>query len=542
MLRITPAEDEQRLVLQLEGKLAGPWVAEAAQAWAELQPSLGKRTAVVDLTAVCFIDEDGQALLQTLHQEGCTLLGSGPFISPILQSIRQGQRILSAAMTGLLICAAIPAMAQTMAAPQATPQRAQPLRLTLRQALQRALEQNPQIQRSLLAVAQSQADTRMAKSALLPSVGAMAMGQRAKANMDTFMGGPVAPGAPVPTVVGPYNWGQIGLEAQVTLFDLSTWDRWHAAKHGETAVQAQARAAREGISALVVGQYLMGLRAAATVKASQSRVELADALATLAEHQQKEGVGTKLDSLRSQVQLQTERQRLIQAQTQLRTSIYGLAKLLDLEPTTKLELADELGAPSLPMPSLEDAFKESLKSRPELAALDAREKAATDLETGARNLRMPSLVASGSFSSTGVQHEPWVPTYTISLGVKVPLFTGGLVSARIAKAKAELDGVKEDRREIKAQVSLEVQVSRAEMESAQSEVEVANQALTFAEEALLQARHRFEAGISNNIEVINAQDELARASSNQIGALHRLNQARADLARATGQLEATFSR
>lgn len=539
MLRITPAEDAQRLVLQLEGKLSGPWVAELARAWAEAQPGLNQREAIIDLNAVCYVDEEGEALLQTLHQEGCTLCGNGPFTGPILEKIRMGQRLLGATVAGLLVLSALPARAQSPSAAQVHPAT---LRLTLKQALARALEQNPQIQRSLLAIAQSQAETRMARSALLPTVEGVAMGQRTKTNMDAFMGGPVAPGAPVPDVIGPFNWGYTGVEAKATLFDLSTWDRWHAAKHGETAAQAQARAAREGISALVVGQYLLGLRASATVKASQSRVELAEALATLAEHQQKEGAGTKLDTLRAQVQLQTERQRLIQAQTQVRTALYGLAKLLDVEPGTSLELADELSAPSLPTKSLEESFQESLKLRPELAALDAREQVALDMESGAKNLRLPSLVASGSFTSTGVQHEPWVPVYTVTLGLRVPLFTGGLVSARIAKAKLEAENVKEERRELKAQVSLEVQVARAEMESAQSEVDVANQAYAFAEEALQQARHRFEAGVSNNIEVINAQDELAKASNNQIGALHRLNQTRADVARATGQLEATFSR
>jgi outer membrane protein TolC len=58
---------------------------------------------------------------------------------------------------------------------------------------------------------------------------------------------------------------------------------------------------------------------------------------------------------------------------------------------------------------------------------------------------------------------------------------------------------------------------------------------------MTQARHRFEAGVSNNIEVINAQDELARAMDGRINALYRLNQSRADLAKAMGQLEPLFT-
>jgi outer membrane protein TolC len=57
-----------------------------------------------------------------------------------------------------------------------------------------------------------------------------------------------------------------------------------------------------------------------------------------------------------------------------------------------------------------------------------------------------------------------------------------------------------------------------------------------------QARDRFQAGVTSNIEVISAQDALARANDNQIAALYRYNQARADLAHSAGQMEALYAR
>jgi outer membrane protein len=80
------------------------------------------------------------------------------------------------------------------------------------------------------------------------------------------------------------------------------------------------------------------------------------------------------------------------------------------------------------------------------------------------------------------------------------------------------------------------------MAAARSEVDVANQAVGLANEEVTQARDRFQAGVANNIEVISAQDALARANDNQIVALYRYNQARADLARATGQMEAVYAK
>ena len=413
------------------------------------------------------------------------------------------------------------------------------VQLTLVQAIRTALDQNPRVHQSLLAIAESSDDRRAAAAALLPSVGAQAFTQRNKYDLDALMGMPQPQG---PVVVGPFNWSQVGVEAQVSLFDLSLWKKWRAAQHTEASAVAQGRAVREEVTALVVGQYLRALRAAASVKAGESRVELAEALAKLAENQQKQGVGTKLDTLRSQVQLQTERQRLIQARTQQLTALAGLGRLLDLAPGTRIDLTDTLTAPALPVGGFAEAYQAGLSRRPELAALDAREKAAENLRQAAQGLRLPTLVASGTYGSTVLQSQPWATTYQVSLGLRVPLFTGGLVSSRISRAESEQARVREARRDVRAQVGLEIQVAQAELDAAAHEVEVANLAVSLSTEALTQARHRFEAGVSNNIELINAQDELARATDNQISALYRLNQSRADLARATGQLEAFFVR
>ncbi|MBI1753993.1 MAG: TolC family protein [Acidobacteria bacterium] len=419
-------------------------------------------------------------------------------------------------------------------APTAPPAPVRTVSLSLAQALRTALDQSPRVQQSLLAIAESGDERRSAAAALMPTVAAEALGQRNKYNLEAQMGMSV-PG--FPKEVGPYNWSRTGLEAQVSLFDLSLWKKWRASQHGEDSARAQGRAVREEVAAIVVGQYLRALRAAASVQAGESRVELAEALAKLAENQQKQGVGTKLDTLRSQVQLQTERQRLIQAQTQRATALAGLGRALSLEPGTRIELTDALATPALPATGFQESFAASLAQRPELAALEAREKAAANMQEAAQALRLPTLVASGFYGSAGLESHPSTRTYQVTVGLRVPLFTGGLVSAQVSRAKSEQSRVQEARREVRSQVGFEIQVAQAELDAAAHEVEVANLAVALSTEALSQARHRFEAGVSNNIEVINAQDELAKANDSQISALYRLNQSRADLARATGRLE-----
>ena len=226
MLRITPKALDAKLTLSLEGKLAGPWVAELAKAWSEWQGRVQPRDAVIDLRLVSFVDEAGRELLVQLHGEGCALLGSGCYVGPLVDAINQGRETGAATRAWCWLAALGLAAAGALAAGEAAPV----LPLTLNQALHTALAENPEIHRSLLAIAQSQADRRSAAGALMPSLEASAVGHRARMNLDTELGSPT-PGGPL--IAGPYNWGIADLQASVPLFDLSLWDRWKASSHGE---------------------------------------------------------------------------------------------------------------------------------------------------------------------------------------------------------------------------------------------------------------------------------------------------------------------
>jgi outer membrane protein TolC len=124
----------------------------------------------------------------------------------------------------------------------------------------------------------------------------------------------------------------------------------------------------------------------------------------------------------------------------------------------------------------------------------------------------------------------------------MPLFTGGRIRAEIVKADLELQKIDQQKADLRNQIALDVKTSLLNLQSARSEVQVANLGVQLAKEEVAQARDRFKAGVANNIEVISAQDSLSRANDNQIAALYRFNQARADFARAVGQMEKTYAK
>jgi outer membrane protein TolC len=177
-----------------------------------------------------------------------------------------------------------------------------------------------------------------------------------------------------------------------------------------------------------------------------------------------------------------------------------------------------------------------------MQALVARERAAYHQKRAASSSRLPALRFGGGWSYQGTSATTGIPVYEYQVGAEMPLFTGGRIHAQITRAELELKKIAQERDDLRNQIALEVKIAGANLDSARNEVQVANLGVELAQEEVTQARDRFQAGVANNIEVISAQDALARANDNQIAALFRYNQARADLARSIGQMESLYTK
>jgi outer membrane protein len=528
MLRITIQESAQASTFKLEGKLTGPWVRELEQSWAAAKPG---HNLTVDLADVTFIDCAGKSLLARMHESGARLIAHSPMNRSIVDEIAR------AAKHALIVLAVALALATGARAQDTTP-----LRLTLRAAVQLALNQNPQVQVANLNVAQSQEDQTIARAGLLPEASFQAYEHTQRLAVAPLFGLSHIPFLPLPGHLGPYQVDYAGPNFSAPLFDLTLWRRWQASKEGVSTSRAQNQGVREQIAMLVVSQYLGSLRASADVKAAQSRVDLAQALYDQAADLQKNGVGTGIDTLRANVELQNERQRLIEAQTQFQTSLYGLAQLLNADPKREIELTDQVSFFATPAIQVDQSLEAAYANRPEMKALAHAERQVELQKQQAAESRYPTLSFEGYWSEQGLTPATAVPAYIYSFTLNVPLFTGGRIGAQRARADLELRKVSQQEQEQRNQIALQVRTAIAQMAAARSEVDVANQAVGLANEEVTQARDRFQAGVANNIEVISAQDALARANDNQIVALYRYNQSRADLARATGQMEAVYAK
>ncbi len=398
-----------------------------------------------------------------------------------------------------------------------------PLQLTLKDAVALALKQNPQVILANLNVSQSEQDRLIARSSLLPQASGNVSEGVHRINLQAAIGLNI-PG--FPQHAGPFEIFQAGTGCSAPIFDLTLWNRYRSSRIGIDASRAQELTAREESVLLVVSQYLGAQRAAATVQAAQSRVDLAQALFNQAADLQKNGAGTGIDTLRANVEFQNEKQRLIEAHTQIETSLFALARLLSLDPHRAIALADQVSFFDTPAISAGQTIERAYAARPELRNIVSQEqRAALDLKT-AGDQRLPRLSFEGGWVEQGISPATIIPVYQFQGSLDVPIFTGGRIQAEQSKASLALRQLKQQELDTRDRIAQEVKTAVAQLDSARSEVEVARLGIELARQEVDQARDRFQAGVANNIEVISAQDALSRANDNQIGALYRYNQAR----------------
>ena len=562
MLRITTENRRGKLFLSVEGSLSGPRVSTLEQCWRELSAATPRPKFCINLCGVSFIDNAGKILLKEMYRLGAELLAEGclnqavvtEIVGPGRKTETRGPKdpkdndpskgspfIFYVIFFSLLL---VPTFSGAQTKNSVLPANAPTgtLKLTLEQSVALAIKQNPTQQIAVLNAAESIQDKNISRSDLLPQANLQVADSANRVNVDAQFGGTVPKGFPFPEHIGPYQLFSAGPAFSSSIFDLSLWRRYQAARRNVDASKANSLSTREQVILLVVSQYIGTLRSVANVEASRSRVELAQALYDQAADLQKEGVGTGIDTLRANVELQNEKQRLIEAENDRETSLFGLSKLLNLDPRQKIELADSLSFFDTPQPEVEASIDDALSTRQEWKAIESQEKSAKLEKQASQYQRLPSVRFDGNWAYFGSSPGSSIPTYQYQGSVSMPLFTGGRIRAEIVKADLELQKIDQQKADLRNQIALDVKTSLLNLQSARSEVQVANLGVQLAKEEVDQARDRFKAGVANNIEVISAQDSLSRANDNQIAALYRFNQARADFARAVGQMEKTYAK
>lgn len=414
--------------------------------------------------------------------------------------------------------------------------------VTLKQAVQLALRQNPRVLIAKIAVSQSEQARAEARAELLPQVDFAAREAIIRFNVQSIIDLPDIGLGESPRRVGPFQSETGGVTFSQQLLNLGLIRRYQVGRQNVTTAGFDESTAREQVTTAVVTEYLLVLEAMANETAVTKRVALAQRLFDQAERLESTGVGTAIDTLRAQVELQNEKQRLIDAHTQKSTSVYLLAELLDLPSGKEPQPTDIMGYFELPQFDRQQLISQALVNRSEMKALISTQHQAELSHKAATEQRLPTLEFSGFYEYQARRLDTGEPGYTYAFSMKVPLWTSGRIRAEIAESRLQIERVAEERQDLDNAITQQVKTAIDQLEAARNAVDVANLGLKLANDEAARAERRFEAGVTTNIDVITAQDQLARADDDQIGALFRFNLARADWARAEGNAEDVYGR
>lgn len=411
-----------------------------------------------------------------------------------------------------------------------------PYRLSLRDAIQKGLQANLSVLVADTRVQEAEGTTvRRMSAAVLPRVRGSSYANLQNRNLRAF--GISLPGAP--DVVGPFSNYDFRVSADQNIIDLQSYHNWKASQRALDASKLDYQSARDLIVSAIANLYLDAESAAARTAAAQSRVDSADALYRLARSKHDAGTATGVDVLRSQVQLANDKQALLVARNQYKQSLLVLARNLGMNPAAPLELSETLAYEPMTLPSPESVVPSALTARDDYLALAKEREQLQEQQRASHARYLPKLSVFGNYGALGRSVGSAAGTGVIQAQLDVDLFNrdrNGEAQELASRVQRIDDQIADFRRGIE----VEVRQALLNLESATEQVSVAQDGLDLAQRELKLAQDRFQSGVTNNVEVITAQDEFARAQENHIVAVSNFVNAKFALARAAGGTEKNF--
>jgi outer membrane protein len=418
-----------------------------------------------------------------------------------------------------------------------------PPKLTLQQALAIAYQQSPALRQARARLLESEGLRDETRSAGLPQVSVAMFEARRTANLKAQgIDIPSIPGSgfQVPERVGPFS--QVDARAFVNqeLIDIPLLYRRRASVAKVDASQADSQNARELLAANVATAYFQAQRDQAQTATLREQMALARQLYTITADRQQQGVASLLDSRRAEQQVNNVQQELLEAESALTASKLQLANIIYAQITDAYELADIENFYQAPAISAQEAVDQALHSRPDYQAAQAQLRAAEMESHSVGTQRYPTLSLAADYGQSGQRPFHNLNTYRVQGTLSVPVFLGGRIAAQEKEAEGRVDQARAALDAVQSQIETEVRTALQAVNSAQRQVQVAEDTVRLANDEVDLSTARFTRGISDNTEVVNAQDHLARAEDNRIRALFNYNLARANLYRAIGAAEKTY--
>ncbi|MGE5645040.1 MAG: TolC family protein [Acidobacteriota bacterium] len=417
--------------------------------------------------------------------------------------------------------------------------------LTLKDAVRAALEQHPSIEAGRSGVKAAESRVSQARAEYLPKLNYAESVLRSNNPVVVFSSLLSQHRFTAANFeLGPLNRPDFlnSFQSQVTL-DQTIYDggrtRWavKSAELGRSMTAEDERGNRMNVIANVARAYHGAVLAAEGVRVAGEAVRSAEADLARAENVRAAGMSTDADVLSIRVHLAGVREEQIRRQADLDVALAALNETLGLPLSEPHELTTPLRVAPFDERALEAYEKESVESRPEMREARLAASLADTQGAAARSALRPRIVAHGGFEADRQTFATrGGASWLASASFEWNLFNGGADKARISEAAYGLQRARALESQANARVRLEVRRAYAELGSAARRIEVAQAAVSMAEESLRITKNRFEAGLANVTDLLRTETALLSAHNRWLGAVYDQRVAAVNLALAAGTL------
>jgi outer membrane protein TolC len=411
--------------------------------------------------------------------------------------------------------------------------------ISLQDAIARGLRYNLGLVESEHAASDVRADRLRALAALLPQVSATARAAYESISYQEIgLKLPPIPGLPaLPTTSGGFGYQDVRVGVSQPLFDRELRERYQARKHDEQASALSIKDARDVVVLAVGTAYFQVVASAARVETVKAQLAAARESDQLTANRVKSEVSPEIESLRAQVERQSSEQRLVNVTNQLEIDKLTFARITGLAIDQQFELTDKPSPVRLAGMTLEATTEQALRGRADLASADAAVRAAESTLRAEKAQRLPVLSLAANYGGGGKNVGSFNQVYEVAGVISVPLYTGGRISADIGQAQADLERRRAEYEDLRGRIAYDVRVAWLDVSASQSSVRVAENNRALADRALVQSRDRYANGVTNYLELVQAEEAVAASNENYIQSLYSLNVATISLARAMGAAE-----
>jgi outer membrane protein TolC len=341
----------------------------------------------------------------------------------------------------------------------------------------------------------------------------------------------------LPRVVGPFNYLDMRVSLNQSVFNWNYIQKERAAAQNLQVADYTYKDARELVVLVTGNAYLAAIAGAARVDTAEAQVKTAQTIFDRAVDQQKAGVIPAIDALRSQVELQSRQQQLIVARNDFAKQKLALSRIIGLPLGQEFTLSDKAPYDQLIPPPLDEALHRAYGSRPDYQAALAQVRSAEFSRRAATAEHYPSFDLEGDYGDIGVTPATSNGTFHVAGTLTVPIFQAGKTHADVLQAEAALRQARSRLEDLRGQIDNDVRTALLDLNAAFEQAQVARSSVDLAEQTLTQAQDRFSAGVTDNLEVVQAQEAVATAHENYISSLYAHNLAKVELARALGNAE-----